>query len=260
MLEGILRHQTEMTLAKNYVDTHGQSEIGFGFSRLLGFELLPRLKNISRQKLYLPQARIIGSYANLQPILTRPINWSLIAEQYEEMVKYATALKQGMADSEAVLRQFTRNGVQHPTYQALAELGRVIKTIFLCRYLSEESLRREIHQGLEVVENWNSVNNFIFYGKNGEFTSNRLEDQEITMLALHLLQLSLIYVNTLMIQGVLAEKAWLNQLKQEDYRGLTPLIYAHINPYGNFRLDLSERLPLDEGPQPASDGSKKVAG
>ncbi len=34
--------------------------------------------------------------------------------------------------------------------------------------------------------------------------SNRADDQEISMLALHLLQLSLVYINTLMIQQVLA--------------------------------------------------------
>ena len=68
-----------------------------------------------------------------------------------------------------------------------------------------ESLRREIQEGLNVVENWNNVNDFILYGKGGEFASNRLEDQEILMLALHLLQVSLVYVNTLMIQQVLAE-------------------------------------------------------
>jgi TnpA family transposase len=42
---------------------------------------------------------------------------------------------------------------------------------------------------LNVVENWNSANNFILYGKGGEFATNRREDQEITMLSLHLLQL-----------------------------------------------------------------------
>jgi TnpA family transposase len=50
-------------------------------------------------------------------------------------------------------------------------------------------LRREINEGLNVVENWNSANNFILYGKGGEFATNRREDQEITMLSLHLLQL-----------------------------------------------------------------------
>ena len=33
--------------------------------------------------------------------------------------------------------------------------------------------------------------------KGGEFASNRLEDQEVQMLCLHLLQVSLVYVNTL---------------------------------------------------------------
>ncbi len=73
------------------------------------------------------------------------------------------------------------------------------------------------------MENWNAANGFIHYGKGGEFASNRLDDQEISMLALHLLQISLLYVNTLMVQEVLAEGEWMKRLTTEDYRGLTPL-------------------------------------
>jgi TnpA family transposase len=65
-------------------------------------------------------------------------------------------------------------------------------------------LRQEIHEGLNVVESWNSANSFIFYGKGGEVASNQLEDQELSVLSLHLLQNCMVYLNTLMIQSVLA--------------------------------------------------------
>nr|WP_084258348.1 Tn3 family transposase [Saccharomonospora iraqiensis] len=51
-------------------------------------------------------------------MLTRPIKWDLIAQQYDRMVKYATALRLGTAESESILRRFTRGGPKHPTYQA----------------------------------------------------------------------------------------------------------------------------------------------
>ena len=247
MIEGVLRHETDMEVAKNYVDTHGQSEVGFAFCALLGFEPLPRLKHLKKQRLYRARPQSEGEpYAHIQALLTRPLQWELIAAQYDEMVKFATALRLGTADAEAILRRFTRSNVQHPTYKALAELGKALKTRFLCDYLRLESLRREIHEGLQVIENWNSAHDFILYGKGGELASNKLEDQEIAMLALHLLQVSPVYINTLMIQQVLAEPAWQGRLVAADLRALTPLLWAHVNPYGTFALNMNERLPLEQ--------------
>jgi len=161
MIEGVLRHCTDMTVEKQYVDSHGQSEVAFAFCYLLGFDLLPRLKAIASQKLYRPETGHPEDYSNLESILTRPINWELIRQQYDEMIKYATALRLGTAETETILKRFTRDNLKHPTYQALMELGKAIKTIFLCRYLSSEALRREIEEGLNVVENWNGANGFI---------------------------------------------------------------------------------------------------
>ena len=87
------------------------------------------------------------------------INWELIEEQLDTMVKRAAALKNGMANAESLLRRFTRKNAQHPAYKALAEFGKAIKTIFLCRYFASEELRRENHEGLNVVESRNEVRN-----------------------------------------------------------------------------------------------------
>ena len=135
MLEGLLRHCTTMEVERNLVDSHGQSEVAFGFCKLLNFDLLPRLKAIHSQKLYRPDTGKPEAYSNLQLVLTRPINWDLIRQQYDQMVKYATALRLGTAETEAILRRFTRNNVQHPTYQALIELGKAVKTDLPVCYL-----------------------------------------------------------------------------------------------------------------------------
>lgn len=244
MIEGVIHHCTEMEVDRQYVDSHGQSTVAFGFCRMLTFQLLPRLKAIHSQKLYRPETGKADAYPNLQLIMTRPIDWEVVRQQYDQMVKYATALRLGTAETEAILRRFTKKNVQHPTYEAFAELGKAVKTIFLCRYLHTEPLRREINEGLNVVEQWNGATDFVFFARRGEMVSNRREDHEISMLALHLIQNSMVYINTLMIQKVLAQPHWQGKMTSRDYAALTPLIWEHVNPYGRFDLDMNARLAL----------------
>ncbi|ETA03430.1 transposase, TnpA family [Frankia sp. CcI6] len=244
MVEGAIRHGTAMEVEGTYVDSHGQSEIGFGITRLLGFDLLPRIKRINKVRLYRPAAGEPDAYPRLGPALTRPIRWDVVAEQYDQMIKYATAIRTGTASAEAILRRFTRTNAIHPTYQAMIEVGRAQRTLFVARYLRDRDLQREIGEGLNVVESWNRANSVIFFGKGGDIATNRRDEQELSVLCLRVLQAALVYVNTLMVQDVLADDAWAEQLTDADRRGLTPLFWTHVAPYGEVKLDMTSRLTL----------------
>ncbi|GED17152.1 Tn3 family transposase [Aneurinibacillus migulanus] len=89
-----------------------------------------------------------------------------------------------------------------------------------------------------------SSNSFIFFGNNGEIQKNQVKDQEIFVLCLQLLQNCLVYINTLKIQNIIKEQGWLERMTSEDLHALTPLIYNHITPYGQFEKDLDKRRPL----------------
>ena len=246
MVDGAIRHGTTMQVEGNYVDSQGQSEIGFGLTRLLGFDLLPRIKRINKIRLYRPLTGEPDAYPRLAPaMMNRAIRWDIIAEQYDQMIRYATAIRTGTASTEAIPRRFTKANAIHPTYQAMIEVGRAQKTIFVARYLRQRDLQREINEGLNIVESWNRANSVIFFGKGGDIATNRRDEQELSVLCLRVLQTALVYVNTLMVQDVLADDAWSTTLTNEDRRALTPLFWAHVAPYGEIKLDMRSRLTLN---------------
>ncbi|WP_367364121.1 Tn3 family transposase [Candidatus Tisiphia endosymbiont of Nedyus quadrimaculatus] len=246
MIKGVLDHSSKMDMKKTYVDTHGQSIIGFACSYLLTFDLLPRLKNIKKQKLFYSHAKDRGNYKNLTSILESSINWSLIKKYYHEVIRYIAALRTGHVEPEVMFKILSNSNNDHPVYKTLIEIGRAVKTIFLSRYLMSEELRIEIHEALNVVERLNSIMGFIFYGKLGEISTNNRDDQELAIVCLHLLQVCMVYINTLIIQEVLSDPVWQNKLTIEDKRALSPLIHSHINPYGLFPLDMDKRLIIEQ--------------
>jgi TnpA family transposase len=185
-------------------------------------------------------------FPNLNGVLTRPIRWDLIEQQYDEMVKHAVALKTRTATPAAILKRFNSYNLAHPTYKALAELGKVEKTIFLCSYLPSREIQYEVEEGLNVVERWNGVNDFICYGKHGIFTTNSREQQEISTLCLQLLQNCLMLINTILVEQTVERHKLMERLSVEDLRALSPLFYEHVNPYGIFDLDMNRQSFLQE--------------
>ena len=126
-------------MEKNFVDSHGQSEVAFAFCHLLGtVRLMACLKRIKYERLYLPREKDRRRLSESGGVFARPIRWDLIEQQYDEMVKAAVALKRDTATAEAILKRYNSYNLTHPTYKALAEVGKAEKSIFLCEYLPSQ--------------------------------------------------------------------------------------------------------------------------
>lgn len=80
--------------------------------------------------------------------------------------------------------------------------------------------------------------------KGGDLASNSRDQQELSVLCLQVLQSALVHVNTLMVQDVLIDDAWANRLTVAGRRGLNPLFWAHVAPYGEVGLNMTRRLSL----------------
>lgn len=240
MIKGLIHHDTEMRIDKNMIDTHGQSEVAFPFCRFMSVELSPRLKRIKYSRLYLPDKSMEASLPHLKGVIERPIRWQHAKNQYSEMARHVVAALERTGPIESILRRFNSSNRKHPTYKAFIELGKALKTIHVCKIMTQPAYRHEIFDALNVVENWNSSNNFISYGRTSEFQTNDPEMQELSILCLHLLQNALILVNTIMLEHVLYEENFIKRMNRNDFHAMTPLFTANINPYGYFLLNFDK--------------------
>jgi hypothetical protein len=107
-----------------------------------------------------------------------------------------------------------------------------------------------------VIEPSNRVNAVIANGNGGDIPSNHRDEQEMVVLCLRILQAALVFVNTLMLQDILAGQEWEGVFNDADRRGLTPLFRLHILTWGEIRLDMNQRPRIarqDAGPDLAEE-------
>lgn len=240
MISALIHHDTMMTVGSNTVDSHGQSELGFSFSRFLSVELHPWLKRMKYEKLYLPDLDTKKSLPNLSGVLAREIRWDLAHEHYKDMARHVIAAKERTAPVDSLLKRFNRNNPANQTYKGFLEIGKALKTIHNCKFLTDPSYRQKIHSERNIAENWNSVIDFICYGGKAEIQTNDPIRQELTVLSLHLLQNSLAFVNTAMLEHVYYKDGYIHKMKAIDKNAMTPLFTSNVNPYGEIRIDINK--------------------
>ena len=169
------------------------------------------------------------------------IDTRIIEENWDDLLRLITTLKLNYTTAHQLFKRLNSYSRQHPLYKAIKEFGKIIKTIFLLKYIDDLELRQAIEKQLNKVENSNKFSDAVFFANNQEFQVETPDEQEVIENCKRLIENSIICWNYLHLSRVIAkteEKAEKEKLVEEIRNG-SIVFWKHINVFGEY--DFTER-------------------
>lgn len=235
ILDGLLEQQTTLTPTELMTDTAGYSDQVFGLFRLLGYQFSPRLADIGSARLW--RITRTADYGPLNGLARHQVNTDLIAAHWDDLLRVAGSLTTGTVRASELLRVLQGGGRPTPLGRAVADLGRITKTLYLLAYLDDETYRRRILTQLNRTESRHALARAVFHGQRGQLRQRYREGQEDQLGALGLV------VNAIVLWNTRYQNAALDQLRHDghdvrddDVRRLSPLGHDHINLLGRYQF------------------------
>jgi len=237
LLSVMLEQQTELHPTEIMTDAGAYTDVVFGLFWLLGYRFCPRIADIGGARYW----RIDSSadYGLLNGIPRHRINTKLIGEHWDDMLRLAGSLKLGTVQAAAVMKTLRIDDRPTKLAQAVAELGRIDKTIHALTFIADENKRRRILTQLNRGEDRHKLARAVFHGKRGELRQRYREGQEDQLGALGLVVNVIILWNTLYINAALEQLASEGYpVRPEDMARLSPLVFDHINLLGRYAFSV----------------------
>jgi len=241
ILDALLLNQSAYQPDTLHADTHGQSEPVFALAHLLGIKLYPRMRTWNDVAFYKPDAGI--KYEHIDPLFTKTVNWDLIETHWQDMMQVVLSIQAGKVLPSMLLRRLNSHNRRNKLYRAFRELGRVTRTMFLLRYISEADLRHTIRAETTKVESYNDFQDWISFGGKIIKSGDPVEQTK------HIKYANLI-ANSIMLQNVADLTDVLDDMSSENFvitkelvGCLSPFIRDHIRRFGKYEVDMNEKPP-----------------
>ncbi len=233
--------QTSIRPSKLHGDTHQQSYAAFAMSKLIGVQLMPRIRAIHNLDFFKPTKS--AKYENIDSLFKGTIDWELIETHLPMMFKIGVSIKLGRLTPSTILRRLGTHSRKNKLYFAFQELGKVLRTIFLLKYISDVDLRRFINAETNKSEQFNNFLKLSFFGNGGLIAENLRHEQQKVMKFGHLMANILILYNVHDMERVIRELRDEGFPISPDVLGdLNPYRLAHINLLGDYAVDRRRRV------------------
>jgi TnpA family transposase len=243
-------HRTSIRVVEHYTDTAGATDHVFGLCHLLGYSFAPRIRDLRERKLYAIEKP--GRYPLLEPLLGDPVDTAAIVQGWAELVRVKASIEAGAVAPSIILRRLAAAGAGNTLSRALRAAGRIERTLFVLRWLSDPALRQRSHAGLNKGEASNALRRAVFFHRQGEFRDRTFENQSFRASGLSLVTAAIVHWNTAYLDLAVSRlRADGVAAPDEMLAHVAPLGWEHISLTGDY--DWSAASPPPGGFRPLRD-------
>jgi len=241
-IEGVIR-QTELNIDRLAVDTHGYTDVAMAFSHGLGFDLCPRLRNLRERRLTVPRGMTVPE--GIKEVVDSTLNLEHVRKHWDDLVRVMASMSNGTLSAVTGMQRFGSAAQGDPIHRAGQQLGRLLRTIYLCDYFTKPEFRREITRLLNRGEHVHTLQHAIHLGAVRHDRGRRPDEVVAISGALTFLSNLVIGWQASRIQDAVAslEKKGV-VLSKEILRHISPVRYAGVNFRGTFRFPIDRYRQL----------------
>lgn len=247
VIDGLLQNEVVKSTIHS-TDTYGFTESIFAATHFINTAFAPRIKNISKQKIYSFSARHTYEKKGYKILPSRTINLEIIRKHWDDILRFMATIKLHHTPASQLFKRLSSYAKDNPLYKAIKEFGRIVKTLFILTYLNDVELRQRIEKQLNKVELSNKFSKAVFFANNQELKFSSKEDQEIAIACKSLIQNSIVLWNYLYISQLLANTD--NREEREEMikslKKSSMISWQHINLHGEY--DFTKNAANDDTP------------
>jgi TnpA family transposase len=238
VLDGLLENNTILKIKEHTTDTHGYTEIIFALCYLLGYYFMPRIRDLKDQQLYRVDRDI--NYGKLRPLLNKIADVDIVEEQWDPMNRVTKSLMNRTSPAHVIVQRLMNGSPSDRLTKAFTNLGRIIKTEYILRYITDPELRRTVQLQLNKGEYRHKLPRWIFFANQGEFTTGDYEEIMNKASSLSLVSNAILYWNTIKINEIIGNlRQGGDKIEDESLSHISLLPYKHVLPNGTYFNDVT---------------------
>lgn len=131
--------------------------------------------------------------------------------------------------------------------KAIHEYGKLIKSIYIPKYICREQQQRRVSKQLNKGESLHDLRQWLLFADQGELKQSQLEKQANQASALTFVTNTIIVWNTVYMQAVIDQlKEEGHVIDQTDLSHISPCRFEHINKHGKLTFNVNQKWNRDK--------------